>query len=194
MIAIDNKLISEELKDKHFVCDLAKCKGACCVEGDSGAPLEFDELDIMEDEEFLETVFPYITENGRKNIEEKGPFYLDEEVGQMKVSLKDDDACAFVNYENGIAYCGIEKAWLDKKVDFRKPVSCHLYPIRIQNLGEYEALNYEQWDICAPACNNGAKLEVPVYKFTKQALIRKYGEEFYNEMEAIFDQMNQSKP
>lgn len=184
MIAIDNKLISEDLKDKKFVCDLVKCKGACCVEGDSGAPLDFDELDILEDETLLAAVSPYLTKDGLKAIEEKGPFYLDEEVGQMKVTLKDDKACAFVNYDKGTAYCGIEKAWLDKKIDFRKPVSCHLYPIRIQNLGEYEAVNYETWDICKPACSHGESLQIPVYQFTKAALIRKYGEEFYSKLEA----------
>ena len=186
MIAIDNKLISEELKDKHFVCDLAKCKGACCVEGDSGAPIEFDEMDILEDEDFLKEVSPYITPEGLKAIEGNGAFYLDEEVGQIKVSLKEDDACAFVNYKNGIAYCGIEKAWLDKKISFRKPISCHLYPIRIQTLSEYEAVNYEQWDICSPACSHGEALNIPVYQFAKSALVRKYGADFYDQLAATF--------
>jgi hypothetical protein len=189
MIVIDNKLISDDIKDKLFVCDLAKCKGACCVEGDSGAPIDMDEMEILEDEDFLKTVFPYITEEGRKAIEEKGPFYLDEEVGEMKVTLKDDDACAFVNYKNGIAHCGIEKAWMDKKVAFRKPVSCHLYPIRIQSFPEYDAVNYESWDICSPACSHGESLKVPVYKFTKEALIRKYGAEFYEKLEATIEHL-----
>lgn len=184
MIAIDNILISEEVKDEFFACDLAKCKGACCVEGDSGAPLEFDELDILEDEDFLHAVSPYLTEEGRTAIAAQGPFYLDEEVGQMKVSLKDDMACAFVNYSKGIAYCGIEKAWRDKKVAFRKPVSCHLYPIRIQKFAEFEAVNYERWDICNPACANGKASQTTVYQFAKEALIRKYGEEFYAKLEA----------
>lgn len=183
MIAIDNKLISDDIKDKHFVCDLAKCKGACCVEGDSGAPLEFDELDVMEDEFLLEQVKPYLTQEGIDAIENNGPFYLDEEDGVMKVSLKSDNACAFANYKNGTAYCGIEKAWLDKKIDFRKPVSCHLYPIRIQSYPEYDALNYEEWDICSPACTNGSKLQVPIYKFCKEALIRKYDIDFYEKLE-----------
>lgn len=184
MIAIDDKLISEDIKDKHFVCDLAKCKGACCVEGDSGAPLEFDELDILEDEDFLAAVAPYLTKEGLQAIDENGPFYLDEEVGQMKVILKEDKACAFVNYKNGIAYCGIEKAWMDKKISFRKPISCHLYPIRIQKFEDYDAVNYESWEICNPACSHGESLQVPVYKFTKEALIRKYGVDFYAQLEA----------
>ncbi len=184
MIVIDDKIISEDLKDKHFVCDLAKCKGACCVEGDSGAPIDIDEMEILEDETFLEAVSPYLTQNGRDAIAANGPFYLDEEVGEMKVTLKDDNACAFVNYKNGTTYCGIEKAWMDKKVDFRKPVSCHLYPIRIQSFPEYDAVNYETWDICKPACSHGQELQVPVYKFAKAALIRKYGESFYENLEA----------
>lgn len=189
MIVIDNKLISDDIKDKHFVCDLAKCKGACCVEGDSGAPIDIDEMEIMEDEQFLETVFPYLTDEGRKAIENQGPFYLDEEVGEMKVTLKNDNACAFVNYKNGNTYCGIEKAWLEKKVSFRKPVSCHLYPIRIEKYEAYDAVNYEQWDICNPACSHGESLQVPIYKFTKEALIRKYGENFYAELEATIQHM-----
>ncbi|MFT4970610.1 MAG: hypothetical protein ACI9O4_002371 [Chitinophagales bacterium] len=189
MIAIDDKLISEDIMDKFFVCDLAKCKGACCVEGDSGAPLEFDELDILEDKELLANVAPYLTDAGLKALEEKGPFYLDEEVGQMKVTLKDDDACAFVNYKNGIAYCGIEKAWIDKKIDFRKPVSCHLYPIRIQKFEEYDAVNYESWKICSPACSHGEELQVPVYQFAKEALLRKYGPDFYEKLEATIQHL-----
>lgn len=191
MIAIDNKLISEDIKDKHFVCDLAKCKGACCVEGDSGAPIDMDEMEIMEDETFLEAVFPYLTMEGREAIKNNGPFYLDEDAGEMKVTLKNDHACAFVNYKNGTTYCGIEKAWMDKKVAFRKPVSCHLYPIRIQSFPEYDAVNYESWDICNPACSHGESLQVPVYKFTKEALIRKYGAEFYDKLEATIQHLEQ---
>jgi hypothetical protein len=193
MIAIDNKLISEDIKDKLFVCDIAKCKGACCVEGDSGAPLDINEKEILEDEAFLEAVFPYITEEGKQTILEKGPSYFDEASGELKVTLKDDDACAFVNYKNGIAHCGIERAWLDKKIDFRKPVSCHLYPIRIQSFPEYDAVNYETWDICSPACSHGESLKVPIYKFTKEALIRKYGEEFYEKLEATIEYL-ENKP
>lgn len=193
MIIIDDKIISEDIKDQYFTCDLAKCKGACCVEGDSGAPLDFDELDILEDEKLLAKVFPYLTTEGKKSIEEKGPFYLDEEDGVMKVVLKEDKACAFVNYKNGIAYCGIEKAWLDKKIDFRKPVSCHLYPIRIKKNEHFEAVNYEEWNICRPACEKGKETKLAVYKFAKQALIRKYGEEFYAQLEATITHLNNSK-
>lgn len=192
MIAIDNKIISEELKDKHFVCNLAACKGACCVEGDGGAPLDFDELDIIED--ILEDVKPYLTPEGIEAIEKHGPFDLDKEDGIMKTTLVDGKACAFVNYKNGITYCGIEKAWQEKKIDFRKPVSCHLYPVRITKLNDMDALNYEQWNICNPACKHGEELKIPIYKFAKEALIRKYGEDFYNTLEATINFMESNTP
>lgn len=182
MIIIDDKIVSEDVVKEYFACDLAKCKGACCVEGDSGAPLEFDELDVIEG--IVDKVKPYITEEGIKAIEENGSFYLDKEDGKMKTALINDGACVFVNYKNGIAYCGIEKAWLDKKIEFRKPVSCHLYPIRVEKLHSFEALNYEDWDICQPACSNGAKQKMPIYKFAKNAIIRKYGVDFYQKLEA----------
>ena len=183
MIVIGNKIISEEIKDKEFVCNLAACKGACCVEGDGGAPIELDEMEDME--EIYEKVKPFLTPEGIDAIEKQGPFVLEKEDGIMKTPLVKNKACAYVNYKDGITYCGIEKAWMEKKIDFRKPVSCHLYPIRISKLNNgMEAINFEQWDICSPACENGANLKIPVYQFTKNALIRKYGEEFYNALEA----------
>ena len=191
MIAIDNKIISEELKDKHFVCNLAACKGACCVEGDGGAPIELDEMDEME--EIQEKVKSYLTPEGIEAIEKQGPFVLDKEDGIMKTPLVNGKACAYVNYKNGITYCGIEKAWQEKKIDFRKPISCHLYPVRITKLQDMDALNYEQWDICNPACVHGENLKVPIYKFTKEALIRKYGEAFYQTLEATIAFMEKDK-
>jgi hypothetical protein len=183
MIIIDDKIVSEELKDKHFVCNLSACKGACCVEGDSGAPLDFDELDVMEN--IYEKVKSYITQEGIAAIENQGHFILDNEDGVMKTPLiEGTGACAYVNYKNGTAYCGIERAWIDKKIDFRKPVSCHLYPVRITKHKDFEAVNYERWDICNPACSQGDELKVPIYKFVKEALIRKYGEDFYAALEA----------
>lgn len=187
MIIIDDKIVSEDVAKEYFACDLAKCKGACCVEGDSGAPLELDELDVIED--LVDKVKPYLTKEGIDVIEKDGPFYLDKEDGTMKTSLINGGACVFINYKNGIAYCGIEKAWLDKKVSFRKPVSCHLYPIRIEKLHDYEALNYEEWDICKPACSNGKELKIPIYKFAKNAIIRKYGEEFFRKLEATIEHL-----
>ncbi|MGB1247342.1 MAG: DUF3109 family protein [Chitinophagales bacterium] len=187
MIAIDDKLISEEIKDRKFVCNLAACKGACCIEGDSGAPLEFDELDVMED--IYEKVMPYLTDEGKKVIEEQGHFILDDE-GAFKTPLVENKACAYVIYEkNGLTSCGIEKAYLDKKIDFKKPISCHLYPIRVTKYDDFEAVNYEEWDICKAACTHGENLKVPVYKFLKEPLTRKYGQEFYTVLEQVIAQM-----
>lgn len=183
MIALENTLISEDLLEKQFVCDLNKCKGACCVEGDSGAPLELDEPIILEEE--FDQISPYLTDAGREAIEKNDPFSLDESEGRYKTTLRPDGACAFVTFdEHGISKCGIEKAWEEGKTSFRKPISCHLYPVRIKKLPDFEALNYEVWDICAPACELGKKLEVPIYRFVKDALIRKYGGEFYEMLDA----------
>jgi len=177
MIAIDNILISDSLVQQHFVCNLNACKGACCVEGESGAPLEFEET------EALEKIYPqiknYLTEEGRKTIEEKG-LYTKDKKGVYKTPLMKDGACAYVRYENGIARCGIQTAYHEGKFNFIKPVSCHLYPVRItKNRLHKENVNYEEWEICNPACALGKSLKMPLYKFVKDALIRKFGERFY---------------
>ncbi len=185
MIAIDNKLISDDLLDEKFVCDLNACKGACCVEGDSGAPLEESELKVLE--EIYPIVKPYLTEKGIA-ILEKQKFMWEEEDEKYKTPLIEGGPCAYVNYDNGIAVCGIEKAYLENKVSFRKPVSCHLYPVRISQKKDFEAVNYERWNICKAACKNGNKLKVPVFRFVKDALIRKYGQEFYDILEAYYQQ------
>ncbi len=181
MIAIDKYLVSEDLLDEQFVCDLNKCKGACCVEGDEGAYLTEDEADTLDD--IYEDVKEFLTPEGRAAIEEQGKYVLNTE-GAMRTTLIDGKACAYIRYENGISFCGIERAWEKGEVDFRKPVSCHLYPVRTKDLGDYQAVNYETWEICADACVLGQSLKVPVYKYLKEPLIRALGEEFYNTLEA----------
>lgn len=180
MLEIDGKIISFEVFQKKFVCDLSACKGACCVEGDSGAPLSDDEVEILE--EIYPTVKPYMTAEGIAAIEAQGTSVMDWE-DEYVTPLVDNKECAYVTYENGITKCAIEIAWKDGKIDFPKPVSCHLYPIRIKEYKEFHAVNYDKWDICKPACDCGEKLQVPVYKFVKNAIIRRYGSDFYNEME-----------
>ncbi len=180
MIEIDGKIISFEVFQKKFVCDLSACKGACCVEGDSGAPLSDDEVEILE--EIYPIVKPYMTAEGIAAIEAQGTSIMDWE-DEYVTPLVDNKECAYVTYENGITKCAIEIAWKEGKVDFPKPVSCHLYPIRIKEYKEFHAVNYDKWDICKPACDCGEKLQVPVYKFVKNAIIRRYGNDFYNEME-----------
>ncbi|NNC94472.1 MAG: DUF3109 family protein [Chitinophagales bacterium] len=182
MIIIGNVAVSDAVVEEQFTCDLQKCKGACCVEGDSGAPLELDEMNFIEDE--YDHFKEFLTEEGREVIETVGHFIHDKESGKMKTPLIKGAACAYIRYEDGISFCGIEKAWEAGKTHFRKPVSCHLYPVRIEQLKEYEAVNYEEWSICAPACSLGQKMKMPVYKFVKDALIRKYGPDFYEALEA----------
>lgn len=180
MLVIDDILVSDAVIERDFVCNLSACKGACCVAGDRGAPLDTGELSILE--ELQETVAPYLTAEGRAALQAQGPYLTDEEGHQT--TLRKDGACAYVNFdEQGVAYCSIERAHEEGKTDFKKPLSCHLYPIRVQPLAEGAALNYNEWDICDPACQLGAALKVPVYRFLKEALIRAYGEDWYAALE-----------
>ena len=181
MRIIDKKVVASGVTEEAFVCDLNKCKGACCVEGDLGAPLEVDELSKID--EVLEVVKPYLAPEAVEVLEKEGGYLLDEE-GDYSTTTIDNRECAFAYYDDQkILKCGIEQAWKDGKTDFQKPISCHLYPIRVQKLVDHEALNYDRWHICAPACDLGQSLKVPVYKFLREALIRKYGAEWYQKLE-----------
>ena len=182
MILIDDTVISNDIKEQFFVCDLEKCKGACCVEGDLGAPLEKNELEILD--KIYQKVKPYLSQEGIDAIDKQGTYLLDEE-GDYSTPTLNGRECAYSVYdEKGILKCGIEQAYNDGKVKFRKPISCHLYPIRITKYDHYEAINYDRWHICSPACSLGKSLGVPVYKFLKEALIRKYGESWYDQLTA----------
>ncbi|MCB9231096.1 MAG: DUF3109 family protein [Bacteroidia bacterium] len=184
MIMIGDILISEELLEEHFVCDLNACKGACCVEGDAGAPLLKEETAILD--EIFSTVAPYLPEKGLRTIKKKGKWVEDPHFGDFETPIIQGKECVYTVFENGVATCGIEKAWADGKISFRKPISCQLYPIRVVNLGHgVEALNYHRWDICDPACALGSQLKVPVYRFLKDSLVRRYGQAFYEELDAI---------
>ncbi|MEM9985465.1 MAG: DUF3109 family protein [Bacteroidota bacterium] len=184
-IQIEDKLISSELKDQLFACDLSACKGACCVEGDLGAPLEPEELEILED--IYPEVKPFLREQGIEAIEQQGTSVIDF-TGEYSTPLVKGRECAYVTFtENGTALCGIEQAHRVGKIEFQKPISCHLYPVRVSKLSAFEALNYDRWDICSAACSLGAKTGIPVYKFVKHALIRKYGQEFYDNLAAILE-------
>ena len=182
MLQIGDILVSDDIKSVEFVCHLEKCKGACCVEGDLGAPLEEDELQVMKD--IQKAVAPYLTPDVKKAIAEQGPYILDED-GDYSTPTIGGKECAYAHYdEKGVLKCGIEQAYLDKKIEFRKPISCHLYPIRITKKKGFEAVNYHKWSICSAACVLGKSLEVPLYKFLKDPLIRKYGKKWYNELVA----------
>lgn len=195
MIAIDNKLVSDEIVEKQFVCDLIKCKGGCCEDGDAGAPLEMDELDELIHN--YETVKPYLTEAGIQSIERQGKYVYDKEFGWVTPTIK-GEMCAYgFKDENGIIKCGIEKAYNEGKISWKKPISCHLFPIRVSKSKEdpdLEYLNYEpRPDLCKAACKLGKRLQVPVYIFLKDSIIRKYGEEFYNALEAAAKYAEQNK-
>jgi len=183
MIQHGKTLISEDILEKKFVCDLERCKGACCVEGASGAPLEKEETIILQ--EIYPKIRHYLPETGQKAIDEQGTSIVDSD-GDHVTPLVDGKECAYTVFDElGVASCGIEKAHRDGVVDFRKPISCHLYPIRIDHYASFDAVNYHHWPICEAACALGEKLSVPTYRFTKDALIRKYGEKWYRELEVI---------
>lgn len=183
MIQIEDKILSQDIFDKLFLCDLSKCKGSCCVEGESGAPLEDEETEI------LEKIYPKIKhllpEVSRKIIEEQGTWVVDMD-GDKVTPINNGRECVYVYFEeDGTAKCGIEKAYNQGIVDFKKPISCHLYPIRVTKYKDFEALNYHQWPICEPARVLGKEVGLPIFKFLKEPLIRKYGEEFYAHLEEV---------
>jgi hypothetical protein len=185
MIAIDNKLVSDEIIEEQFVCDLNKCKGGCCVDGDAGAPLTKEELDKLN--EVYDAVLPYLDEENKRELQKQGRYVYDKEFGWVTPTIASKVCVYGITDNNGIVKCGIEQAYNDGKVNWKKPISCHLYPIRIKlsrnKLTEY--VNYEpREDLCSAACALGKKLKVPVYVFLKEAIIRKYGVEFYETLEA----------
>ncbi|MBN2615742.1 MAG: DUF3109 family protein [Bacteroidales bacterium] len=184
MVIINDTLVSENLNKVHFICDLDKCHGDCCVEGDAGAPLEEDEISIIEDA--LDEIMPYMTPEGREVVEKTGVFDYDMD-GSYVTPLVNNRECAFVYFENGISLCAIEKAWAEGKIDFQKPISCHLYPVRLKQLTSHTAVNYDQWSICNAALLKGKENQVPVYKFLKEPLIRKFGSEWYNQLTVAFE-------
>lgn len=195
MIAIENKLISDQIVEEQFVCDLHKCKGGCCEDGDAGAPLEKEELEELIDN--YEVIKPYLTAEGIAAIEKQGKYVYDISFGWVTPTIK-GEMCAYgIKDEHGIIKCGIEKAFREGKLNWRKPVSCHLFPIRIQQSKQdpnTEYLNYEpRQDLCKAACKLGKQLKVPVYVFLKDAIIRKYGEDFYEALAATAEYMKSEK-
>ncbi len=180
MLIIGDIIVSDVLLERKFVCNLQACKGACCVEGDDGAPVKTSEEEAIRRN--LENILPCLSKEGQEIIRQRGVVHKSKK--GLRTNLMKSGACAFVvRDENGVAGCGIEKAWEEGKSDFRKPLSCHLYPARETPLEEATALNYEEWDICQAACTLGEELSVPVYRFLKEALIRAYGEDFYRALE-----------
>lgn len=183
MFQIGKTIVSEDIIEKEFVCNLDACKGACCVQGEAGAPLEKDELPILK--EIYPKIKPFLRKEGIQAIEEQG-VYVTGADGDYETPLVNGAECAYVTFnEAGVALCGIEEAYNKGIVSFKKPVSCHLYPVRLQEYSSFTAVNYHHWPICDDACALGKKLQVPVYKFVRESLIRKFGEDWYKELELI---------
>ena len=186
MIIIDNKLVSDELLEEQFVCDLSKCKGGCCEDGDAGAPMEKWELEKLN--AHYEDIKPYMTAEGIKEVEKQGKYLYDREFGWVTPTIN-GGICAYgIKDKTGTILCGIEQAYNDGKLDWKKPLSCHLFPVKTKKSKrdpDMEYVNYEpREDLCSAACSLGKKLKVPVYQFLKESLIRKYGIEFYEALEA----------
>ncbi|UNY99576.1 DUF3109 family protein [Zhouia spongiae] len=187
MFQLGKTIVSEEIIENDFVCNISACKGACCVDGEAGAPLEDEETKILD--EIYDKVRPYLRAESIAVIEEQGTFVkgLD---GEWETPLVNGAECVYVTFnDDGVAMCGIEQAHKDGEVDWKKPVSCELYPVRVKQYSEFSAVNYHKWHICDDACTLGKELQVPVYKFVKNALIRKFGAEWYNELEAVAGQL-----
>lgn len=181
MIEIDDKIVSTDLLTDCFACDLSLCKGICCVEGNAGAPLEMEEVDLLEEE--WENYRPYMTPEGVEAIEEQGFMVVDCD-GDYTTPLINDAECAYSFQENGITFCAIERAWREGKCGFQKPISCHLYPIRVARFSNGTVgLNYHRWSVCRSAVECGRKLGTPIYQSLKEPITRAFGEEFYTRLE-----------
>ncbi len=182
MIIIEDTLISDEIYTESFVCDLPVCHGGCCVHGDAGAPLEKEETQMLD--HIYPKLKPYLRAEGIEAIEKSGGWVIDID-GEFTTPLVNKQECAYVFFdESNIAKCAIEKAWEEKQFEFQKPVSCHLYPIRITRYSNYDAINYHRWPICDCARTNGKKLNVKIYQFLKEPLIRKFGKDWYEQLDA----------
>ncbi len=181
MIEIDGKIVSIDLLTECFSCDLAKCKGICCVEGNSGAPLEMEEVDLLE--EGYEAYKPYLKPEGVEAIEKHGFVIVDMD-GDLTTPLINDAECAYSFEENGITLCAVERAWREGKLDFQKPISCHLYPIRVAKFRNGSVgLNYHRWNVCSTAVTCGKREGIPVYKSLKAPIERCFGKDFYKALE-----------
>ena len=191
MFQIENALVSLDVIEEHFICDLSKCKGFCCVDGDSGAPLKKEELPELE--RALPHVWNDLSPEAQAVINKQGVAYIDTD-GEIVTSIVNGKDCVFTCYDKeGICKCAIEKAYRNGKVSFYKPISCHLYPIRITDYDSFSAVNYHRWKICKAAEVLGRKENVPVYKFLKEPLIRRFGENWYKQLEEVADEWEKQK-
>ncbi len=190
MFQIGKTVVSQELIEEDFVCNLSACKGACCVEGEAGAPLLPEEAQILAN--IYPKVKPFLRKEAIAAISQQGTHVVGQD-GELETPLLNGADCVYVIYDGKIALCGIEQAYNQGLIDWKKPISCHLYPVRVNQYQSFEAVNYHQWYICSPACELGKELKVPVYKFVKEALIRKFGEAWYQELELVATQWKQQQ-
>lgn len=188
MIEIEDTIVSLDIVEDYFLCDLARCKGACCVDGDSGAPLEKEELAKLE--AVLPEVWNDLSPKAQEIIKRQGVAYIDTE-GDIVTSIVDGKDCVFTCYDaEGTCKCAIEKAYREGRVDFYKPVSCHLYPIRVTQYRDFRAVNYHKWSVCKPAMILGKKENLRIYKFLKEPLIRKFGESWYQALDTCATELD----
>lgn len=181
MLQIDDTIVSFDLFDEYFICDLASCKGICCIEGDAGAPLELEEVAIIED--LLPVIWDDLSEKSKEVIHQQGVSYIDWD-DEPVTSIVEGRECVFTYTDkSGCCKCAIEKAYREGKTDFYKPISCHLYPVRLQKYDDFLAVNYHKWDVCECARILGKKTKLPLYQFLKEPLIRRFGSKWFEQME-----------
>lgn len=191
MIQIDDVIVSLDVLEERFCCNLEACKGECCIEGDAGAPVELDE--VAELEEVLDVIWDGLSPEAQAVINKQGVVYTDCD-GDLVTSIVNNKDCVFTCYdEKGGCYCAIEKAYREGKTKFYKPVSCHLYPIRVKDFGQFKGVNYHRWDVCKAAVLLGKKLDLRVYEFLKEPLIRKFGQAWYDELEDCVRELKEKK-
>lgn len=187
ILQVGNVLVSPDIFTEKFCCDLSACKGQCCVEGDAGAPVGEDE--VLEIEDALDTVWPSLSASAQSVIDRQGVAYIDSE-GDLVTSIVGGKDCVFTCYENGVCLCALERACRRGQTSWPKPISCALYPIREKYFGNgLYGINYHRWDVCREAVRKGRELNLPVYRFLKDPLIRRFGKEWYDELCGVADEL-----
>lgn len=190
MLEIQDTLVSLDLFSQHFCCDLKACRGICCVEGDAGAPVETDEIAAIE--EAMELVWDELTPEARQVIEAQGIVYSDPS-GELVTSIVNDKDCVFANHDaDGTCFCVLDRAYRAGRIKFQKPISCHLYPVRLKNIGNSVGVNYDRWDICDCGCKLGKELALPLYQFLKEPLIRRFGQAWWEECDAAYTELKRA--
>ena len=188
MFQLGVTLVSEDLLKEHFACDLSQCKGACCVEGEAGAPLSAEEVQQLAKD--YDAIAPFLNEAGRKAIAAQGTSIVAKDKS-LETPLVDGAACAYATFdERGWAHCGIEQAHQAGAVDWKKPISCHLYPVRVKDYSVFTAVNYHRWQICSAGCANGKQMQMPLYRFVAEALQKKFGADWFAELERVASKQN----